>query len=127
VADILHQMIHKGLQRHVVREDGLRCLGADAAISTSSVRRRRVQLGQQETSLRSTGITNNEPGQGETVRNEILLLSVTYFDIKITGDAEASLLLRLLLAAPIMRQSSRSLPGSDTRLSATGRQSRRGR
>ena len=70
--DILHQMIHKGLQRHVVREDGLRCLGTDAAIGTRSVRRRRVQLGQQETGLRTTGVTNNEPGQRETVRNEVL-------------------------------------------------------
>jgi hypothetical protein len=66
----LHQVIHECLQRDVISEDGLG--GHTTTISTSGVRGRRIQLGQQETGLRATGITNNESRQGETVRNEFL-------------------------------------------------------
>lgn len=66
----LHQVIHECLQRDVISEDGLR--GHTTTVSAGSVRGRRVQLGQQETGLRATGVTDNKPGQRETVGNEFL-------------------------------------------------------
>lgn len=66
----LHQVVHECLERHVVSEDGLR--GGTATVATCGVGGRRVQLGQQETGLRTTGITDDETGQRETVGNKVL-------------------------------------------------------
>lgn len=65
-------MVHKRLERHIVREDGLRALGADATVRPASVRGGRVEFRQQETRLGSAGITHDEPREREAVRDEIL-------------------------------------------------------
>ncbi len=66
----LHQVVHECLQRDVISEDGLR--RHTTTISASSVCGRGVQLRQQETGLRATGVTNDESRQRETVSNEFL-------------------------------------------------------
>ena len=53
-------MIHKRLQRNIIGEDGLRSLSTNTTICTRSVCGGGVQLGQEETRLRATGITHNE-------------------------------------------------------------------
>lgn len=68
----LHEVLHKRLQRDVVGEDGLGGLGSDTAVCPRRVRRRRVQLGEQETSLGSAGIADNEAREGEAIRDEFL-------------------------------------------------------
>lgn len=67
-------MLHKCLQGHIVCEDGLRALCPDAAVRSRAggMCGGRVELGQQETRLRATVVTNNEAGEGETVGDEIL-------------------------------------------------------
>lgn len=66
----LHQVVHECLQRDVISEDGLR--RHTTTISARGVCGRRIQLRQQETGLRATGVTDDEPGQRETVGNEFL-------------------------------------------------------
>jgi len=67
-------MVHERLQRHVIGKDGLRRLSANTAIRSGGVRCRRVQLGEQKTSLRATGVADNETGQGETVGDKVLVV-----------------------------------------------------
>ena len=65
-------MVHEGLQRHIISEDGLRGLGSDAAVSSRGVGCRWVELRKQETSLGTAGITDNETRQRKTVGDKIL-------------------------------------------------------
>lgn len=64
-------MVHESLQTDIIREDGL-CRLTDTAIGAGRVRGRRVELGQQETSLRATGVADDESGQREAVLDEFL-------------------------------------------------------
>lgn len=64
-------MIHKSLQTDIVGENRLRGL-RDTAITTGCVRSTWVELGEQETGLRTTGVTHDEAGQRETVLDEVL-------------------------------------------------------
>jgi hypothetical protein len=68
-------MLHKCLQGHIVCEDGLRALRPDTAIRSGArgVRRRWVELGQQEARLRAAMVTDNEAGKREAVGDEILV------------------------------------------------------
>lgn len=65
-------MVHEGLKRNVVSEDGLSSLSTNSAICSSGVGSRRVELGEQETCLRSASVTNNETWQGKSIGDEIL-------------------------------------------------------
>ena len=67
-------MLHEYLQTDIVREDGLtRTRSWGAAIhSTRHVRRTGVELGQQETSLRASLVTDNVTWDGETVNEQVL-------------------------------------------------------
>jgi hypothetical protein len=58
--DLLHEMVHKSLQRHVIRKNGLGSL-RHSTVAPSGVGCRRVQFRQQETSLGTTSITDDEP------------------------------------------------------------------
>lgn len=69
-SNLLHQMIHEGLQGDIVCEDGLRCHAP--AVTSSGMCGGRVELGQKETCLRTTSIANNETRQWETIGNEFL-------------------------------------------------------
>ena len=66
-------MVHKRLQRHIIREDGLRRLGTNTSIRSSGVGSRGVELREKETSLRAAGVTDNETWQRETVSKEVLI------------------------------------------------------
>jgi hypothetical protein len=74
----LHQMIHECLKTDVVREDRL-CALAYSTVPTSTARvgGGRIELRQQETSLRTTGVTDNETGKREAVLDEFLYSSVS--------------------------------------------------
>jgi hypothetical protein len=63
-------MVHKGLQRNVVGEDCLRRY--TSTITSCSMCRGWVELGQKETRLGATGIANDESGQRETIRDKFL-------------------------------------------------------
>lgn len=67
-------MLHKCLQRHIVCENGLRALRPNAAVCprTRGMCGRRVELGQQETRLGATMVTDNEAGKREAVGDEVL-------------------------------------------------------
>lgn len=65
-------MVHKGLQRHIISKDSLGVLRTHAAISSSSVGGRWVELRQEESGLRTSSITNNESRKWESVGDEIL-------------------------------------------------------
>lgn len=67
----LHQVVHKGLQADVVGENGL-CGLADAAVCARRVRGRGVELGEEETCLRTTGVADNETRQREAILDEFL-------------------------------------------------------
>lgn len=69
-SNLLHQMVHEGLQGDIVCEDGLRC--HTPAVTSSGVCGGRVELGQKETCLRTTSIANNETRQWEAISNEFL-------------------------------------------------------
>lgn len=45
IKDILHEMVHECLQRHIVGEDGLCSLSSYATVRSRRMRGRRVQLG----------------------------------------------------------------------------------
>lgn len=64
-------MVHKGLQADVVGENRLSSL-RNATVAAGSVRRARVEFGEQEASLGSAGVANNETGKRESVLDEIL-------------------------------------------------------
>lgn len=64
-------MIHKRLQADVVSENRLRRL-ADTSVARGSVRRRWVELGEQETGLGAAGIADDESRQREAVLDEFL-------------------------------------------------------
>lgn len=66
--NLLHQVIHEGLQRHVIRENCLGALGW-CTVGSCGVRGRRIQLGQQETGLGTACVTNDETRKRETVRD----------------------------------------------------------
>jgi hypothetical protein len=70
--NLLHQMVHKCLEGHVVCEDCLSSRGSYTTVRASRVCGRWVELGQQESSLRATCITNDEPRERESISNEIL-------------------------------------------------------
>ena len=67
-------MLHEDLQTDIVREDGLtRTRSWGAAIhSTRHVRRTGVELGEQETSLRASLVTDNVSRNGESISEEVL-------------------------------------------------------
>jgi len=62
-------VIHECLQADIIREDGLRRRAAILALAC--VRSRRVELREQESRLRTTGVANDETGQWEAVLNKI--------------------------------------------------------
>ena len=64
-------MVHKGLQADIVGENRLGSL-RDATVAAGSVRRARVKFGEQETSLGSAGVANDETRKRETVLDEVL-------------------------------------------------------
>lgn len=64
-------MLHKSLQRDVVRKDSLRVL-SEAAVGARRVSRRWIQLGEQETCLRAPGVAHNKSRQGKSVLNQFL-------------------------------------------------------
>ena len=70
INDLLHQMVHEGLQRDIVRKYRLRCHAA--TISSSGVCGRRVELRQKETCLRTPSVTNDETGQWEPISDKLL-------------------------------------------------------
>jgi len=65
-------MVHKCLQGHIVGEDGLCSLSPNATVRSRRMRGRGVQFGQQETSLRTARVTDDETGKGKPVGNQIL-------------------------------------------------------
>jgi hypothetical protein len=69
---LLHKMVHKCLEGDIIGEDSLRVLRTDPTEGSCCVGGRRVQLRQQESSLGTSCITNNEAREGESVRNEVL-------------------------------------------------------
>lgn len=72
-------MLHKCLQGHIVCENGLCALRPDTTVGsgTRGMCCGRVELGEQETRLRATVVTDNETGEGEAVGDEILDGSVS--------------------------------------------------
>ena len=64
-------MVHKGLQTDIVGENRLSSL-RDATIAAGSVRRAGVEFGEQESSLRTAGVANNEARKREAVLDEVL-------------------------------------------------------
>ena len=66
-----HKVIHKSLQGHVIREDGLSGLG-NASVGARGVRGGRVEFGEQETRLGATGIADDETREGEAILDEFL-------------------------------------------------------
>ena len=67
----LHQVVHECLQADIVGENRLSSL-RDATVAAGSVCCAGVELGEQETSLRSTGIANDETGKREAVLDKVL-------------------------------------------------------
>jgi hypothetical protein len=65
-------MVHESLEGHVVCEDCLSSRGSYTTVRASRVCGRWVKLGQQESSLRTTRITNDESRERETISDEIL-------------------------------------------------------
>jgi hypothetical protein len=63
-------MIHESLQTNVIRENGLRCL-TNTAVRARRMCRRRIQLAQQETSLRTSSITDNESRKRKAVLDKV--------------------------------------------------------
>jgi hypothetical protein len=67
----LHQVVHESLQADIVGENRLSSL-SNAAVVARSVRCAGVELGEQETSLRSAGVADDESGKREAVLDEVL-------------------------------------------------------
>lgn len=65
-------MIHKGLQANIIREDRLCSLRHAAVARGARVRGRRVELGEQETSLRAASVADDEARKWEAVLDEFL-------------------------------------------------------
>ena len=64
-------MVHEGLQTDIVGENGLSCL-RNASVAAGCVRCRGIELAEQETRLRTAGVTDDESRQWESVLNELL-------------------------------------------------------
>lgn len=124
-----HEVLHECLQRHIVGEDCLCTLGADAAVRTSArrMRGRRVELGEEETRLGTAVVADDETREREAVGDKILETLVSNGFLGIGKSHNKNLPLRPPLAAPRERQNSRSPPGLDTRPFSTRRRFRRGR
>lgn len=65
-------MVHKGLEGHVVCENCLSSRGSYTTVRASRMRGGWVKLGQKESSLRATCITNDESRERESISDEIL-------------------------------------------------------
>ena len=94
----LHQMIHKRLQANIVGKDRL-CRLAHTTIALCSMRCRRIELGQQETRLRTTSVTDNETRQREAVLDEIL--GIFFGALKQSSEVLVALLLVVSCLAPL--------------------------
>ena len=70
--DLLHEVVHECLQGNIISENGLCVRCSNTAIAASCVGCRWVELRQQESSLGSTSITNDESRQWEAVGDEFL-------------------------------------------------------
>lgn len=68
----LHQVVHERLQTDIIGEDGLCSLLHTTIACRARVRRRGVELGEQETGLRTAGVADDETGQWEAVLDEFL-------------------------------------------------------
>lgn len=66
------QMLHEYLQADIIRKDGLPSRTTRAVHGTRHMGSGRVQLGEQETSLTSSLVANNVPGNRESVDEEVL-------------------------------------------------------
>jgi len=120
---ILHQMVHEGLQRNIVCEDGLGGRRSSAAVRACRVGRRWIQLGQQEPGLRAASIAYDKARQREAVRNEILYpVSVVQWK-----SCLGTIPWHLPSVAPTTPQNSRSLPDPDIRPCAIRQSSHRER
>lgn len=75
--NLLHEMVHERLQRHVIGKDGLCRLSTNTAVCSGRVGGGGVQLGEQETSLRPACVADNETWERETVRDQILIYLVS--------------------------------------------------
>ena len=64
-------MIHESLQADIVGENRLSSL-CNATIAAGGVCCAGVELGEQETGLRSASVADNETGKRETVLDEVL-------------------------------------------------------
>lgn len=64
-------MVHEGLQRHIVGEDGLRRTRG-TAVRARGMCRRRVEFGKQEPRLGPVRVADDETWQGESILNQIL-------------------------------------------------------
>lgn len=67
----LHQVVHEGLQADIVGEDGLRGLSY-TSVTRRGMCRRWVELGEEETCLRTACITDDETWKWESILDEIL-------------------------------------------------------
>lgn len=88
-------MIHERLQRDIISEDSLRRYAS--TVTSCRMCSRGVQLGQEETRLRSAGVTDDETRQWEAVSDQFLfmqLASASYYNC--SGWTNPSVLLRLL-------------------------------
>jgi len=74
--DLLHQMLHEGLQTNIICED---CLGIlwHSTPSGILVCGTWVELAQQETCLRSTSVAHDETRKRESIANKFLLGQVS--------------------------------------------------
>jgi hypothetical protein len=68
-------VVHKSLQADIVGENRLSSL-RDATVAAGSVRRAGVEFGEQEASLGSASIANDEAGKREAVLNKVLQLKL---------------------------------------------------
>jgi hypothetical protein len=116
-------MIHECLQGDIISENCLGRLSTNATISTRGMRRRRIELRQQETCLRTASIANNKTRQRETISYEFLSMSVSHLRI----NTSYSIPLHLPWVDLAMRQSSHILPDPGIPPYANLLQFRRGR
>jgi hypothetical protein len=72
--DLLHQMVHEGLERDIISEDGLRIGGTNTTIGACCMGRRWIELRQEKSGLRPSRIANNEAWEREPVCDKILHL-----------------------------------------------------
>lgn len=67
-------MVHERLQRDIISEDSLRRHAS--TVTSCRMCSRGVQLGQEETRLRSAGVTNDETRQWETISDQFLFMEL---------------------------------------------------